>query len=52
MADDVVLEKAASIERCLQRVVEEYEGHEGELAENYTRQDALLLNLLRACEPA
>ncbi|WP_440998011.1 type VII toxin-antitoxin system HepT family RNase toxin [Arhodomonas sp. SL1] len=50
MADDVVLEKAASIERCLQRVVEEYDGHEGELAENYTRQDALLLNLLRACE--
>ena len=50
MADDVLLNKAGSIERCLKRIVEEYRGHETELESNFTRQDALLLNLLRACE--
>ena len=50
MADDVVLNKAAVIERCLARVEEEYRGHESELATNFTRQDAIILNLLRACE--
>jgi len=52
MPDDVVLNKAASIERCLQRVREEYLGHESEIATDFTRQDALVLNLLRACETA
>lgn len=52
MADEVVLNKAAVIERCLGRVVEEYEGHEAELETNYTRQDAIVLNLLRASEAA
>ena len=28
MADDVLLNKAASIERCLKRIEEEYRGHE------------------------
>lgn len=50
MADDVLLNKASTIERCLKRVLEEYRGHEAELETNFTRQDALLLNLLRACE--
>ena len=49
MADDVTLNKAASIERCLDRVRQEYAGHEDELATNFTRQDAIVLNLLRAC---
>lgn len=52
MADEVVLNKAAVIERCLKRVTEEYEGHEDELERNYTRQDAIVLNLLRASEAA
>ncbi len=52
MADDVLLNKAAGIERCLERVREEYEGHEAEIENNFTRQDALVLNLLRACETA
>ncbi|MDE2024779.1 MAG: DUF86 domain-containing protein [Gammaproteobacteria bacterium] len=52
MADDVILNKAASIERCLDRVRQEYAGHENELATNFTRQDAIVLNLLRACEAA
>ena len=48
MADDVLLNKAASIERCLKRIDEEYRGHEQEFEINFTRQDALILNLLRA----
>ena len=50
--DDVLLNKAATIERCLKRIEEEYQGHEEELETNYTRQDAIVLNLLRACEAA
>lgn len=50
MADDVLLNKAAIIERCLARIAEEYQGHEDELETNFTRQDAIVLNLLRTCE--
>lgn len=50
--DDVLLGKAAIIERCLRRITEEYHGHEAEFATNFTRQDAILLNLQRACEAA
>jgi uncharacterized protein YutE (UPF0331/DUF86 family) len=50
MADDVLINKAAIIERCLKRIDEEYRGHENELETNFTRQDAVILNLLRACE--
>ncbi len=50
MATDVLLAKAATIERTLRRVAEEYEGHEAELEHNYTRQDAILLNLQRSCQ--
>lgn len=52
MADDVVVNKAAVIERCLARVREEYDGDGSELASDQRRQDALVLNLLRACETA
>jgi uncharacterized protein YutE (UPF0331/DUF86 family) len=52
MADDVILNKAASIERCLRRIEEEYAGAEQNLIENQTKQDAIVLNLQRACETA
>ena len=52
MVDDVLLNKAASIERCLQRIAEEYQGHEHELVTDQTRQDAIILNLQHACEAA
>jgi uncharacterized protein YutE (UPF0331/DUF86 family) len=52
VAEDVLLAKAAIIERCLQRIDEEYRGHETELETNFTRQDAIVLNLQRACEAA
>jgi len=50
MADDVLLNKAAVIERCLARIAAEYIGHEAKLTTDQTRQDAIVLNLLRACE--
>jgi uncharacterized protein YutE (UPF0331/DUF86 family) len=52
MADDVILNKAASIERCLHRIEEEYAGNEQNLVGNQTKQDAIVLNLQRACETA
>lgn len=50
MADDVVLNKAASIERCLQRVLAEYADDLQNLIAHQTKQDAIVLNLQRACE--
>lgn len=52
MADDVILNKAASIERCLRRIQEEYAGDEQNLVANQTKQDAIVLNLQRTCETA
>lgn len=52
MADDVILNKAASIERCLRRITEEYGGDPRNLSGNQTKQDAIVLNLQRACETA
>jgi len=51
MVDDVALNKSATIERCLARVREEYGDGTG-LTSDQRRQDALVLNLLRACETA
>lgn len=48
--DDVLLGKAANIERCLKRVADKYVGHEAELARDYDLQDIVVLNLQRACE--
>ena len=48
--DDVLLNKTEIIERCLKRIAEEYQGHEGELETNFTRQDSIILNLQRACK--
>ncbi|MSP62988.1 MAG: DUF86 domain-containing protein [Myxococcales bacterium] len=48
--DDVALNKAASIERCVRRVREEYAALGGELGADITRQDSVILNLQRACE--
>lgn len=52
MVDDVLLNKAASIERCVRRAREEYERDPASFAEDYTRQDAAILNIQRACEAA
>lgn len=52
MADDILLAKAAIIERCLKRITEDYRGHEAAFAVEFMRQDAIILNLQRACEAA
>ncbi len=48
--NDVLLNKAAVIERCLRRVREEYAAAGVDFEKDYTRQDAVVLNLLRAAE--
>lgn len=52
MQDDVLLNKAATIERCVARAQEEYLCDPDSFADNYTRQDAAILNIQRACEAA
>lgn len=48
--DDVLVNKAAIIERCIARVREEYAGDDGNLTADQRRQDSIVLNLQRACE--
>lgn len=50
MSDDVLINKAATIERCVARAKEEYNKNPGTFAEDFTRQDAAILNIQRACE--
>ncbi|MFO1037632.1 MAG: DUF86 domain-containing protein [Geminicoccaceae bacterium] len=52
MIDEVLISKAESIERCLERVRSTYIGHEADFAESYDLQDIIVLNLQRACEAA
>lgn len=52
MVDDVLINKAAIIERCVRRAREEYAADPGSFATNFTRQDAAILNIQRACEAA
>ncbi len=48
--DDIILNKAAIIERCLKRIHEDYDGYKEEFRTSFLRQDAIILNLQRACE--
>lgn len=50
MADDVVVNKCAAIERCLARVRDEFAGDAANLRHDLRRQDSIVLNLQRACE--
>jgi len=50
--DDVVLNKAATVERCVLRAREVYAGQPSHLTTDLTRQDSIVLNLQRACEAA
>lgn len=51
MSDDVLVNKAATIERCVKRAREEYAAAT-DFASDVTRQDAAILNIQRACEAA
>lgn len=48
--DNTLLNKSETIDRCLKRIEEEYNGHEHDFTVNYTVQDAVLLNLERAIQ--
>ncbi|WKN40633.1 type VII toxin-antitoxin system HepT family RNase toxin [Tunicatimonas pelagia] len=47
MADDVIVNKAATVERCIRHIQEDYDT---EFRTNFTKQDAVILNLERACQ--
>lgn len=50
MPDDIVLNKAANLERCIKRIREVYDATDANLYKNLTAQESILLNLQRACE--
>ena len=52
MPDDVLINKSATIERCVARAREEYDRDPATFATDFTRQDAAILNVQRACEAA
>ncbi|NBB74687.1 MAG: DUF86 domain-containing protein [Bacteroidetes bacterium] len=62
MVDDMLVNKSATIERCVQRVRDEYAGDARNLydditrqditRQDITRQDAMILNIQRACQAA
>ncbi|MEW8967903.1 type VII toxin-antitoxin system HepT family RNase toxin [Exiguobacterium alkaliphilum] len=47
--NDVILNKVTTIERCIKRVHEVYEGNPEHL-HDFTKQDSIILNIQRACE--
>lgn len=51
MPDDVIVAKAQIIERCIARAREEHAAS-ADFASDFTRQDAAILNIERACEAA
>lgn len=52
MVNDILINKAASIERCINRVREERTKAGASFTNDYSRQDAAILNIQRACEAA
>ncbi len=50
--NDIVINKIQSIHRCVERAREEYQRAGNSFSEDYSRQDAAVLNVLRACEQA
>jgi uncharacterized protein YutE (UPF0331/DUF86 family) len=50
MVDDALLNKAYTVERCVARIREEYDEDPATFPVDYRRQDAAILNVLRACE--
>lgn len=52
MIDEVLARKAESIVRCVDRAREEYAAAGSGFDDDWTRQDAAILNILRGCETA
>ena len=49
---DVLTGKIQSIHRCVKRAKEEYENLKDNFRNDFSRQDAAILNVIRACEQA
>ena len=47
--NDIILNKITTIERCINRIHEVYEGNPENLSD-FTKQDSIILNIQRACE--
>lgn len=47
--NDVILNKTTTIERCVKRIYDVYEGNSQNLSD-FTKQDSIILNIQRACE--
>ncbi len=52
MLDNVLLNKVDIMERCIRRITEVYDGDGENLRNDQNKQDAILLNLERACQAA
>jgi len=50
--NDVIINKLATIDRCLSRIREVYAQAGDKFLSDYTKQDSVILNLQRACEAA
>lgn len=50
--NEVLLAKAGTIQRCVQRAREEHAAAGANFEKDYTHQDAAILNVLRACDAA
>lgn len=48
--NDVIINKVQSIQRCISRAREEYRLAGDKFRSDFTRQDAAILNVVRACE--
>lgn len=50
--NDIIINKIVSIQRCIERARDEYHGNPAGFETDFTKQDAAILNVLRACEQA
>lgn len=45
--DEILINKSVSIDRCIKRIQEDYQD---DFLSNFTKQDAVILNIERACQ--
>jgi uncharacterized protein YutE (UPF0331/DUF86 family) len=50
--NDIIINKVQSIQRCIERAREEYSLAGDNFSNDYSRQDAAILNITRSCEQA
>lgn len=50
--DDITINKADTINRCVERIQEEYQEGIDLATASYSKQDSIILNIQRACEAA